>query len=48
MRSNENFESLILGVSVRQRMSDYGLAIRAQYCNLTSEELDEIVGDIQT
>ena len=29
-------------------MSEYALTMRAQYCNLTDEELDEIVADIQT
>ena len=39
----------ILGVSVstvRRRMSDFGISIRAEYASLTNAELDDVVEDI--
>lgn len=41
----------MLGVSirtVRRRMDDYDLSIRAQYCSLSDSELDDIVAEIQS
>ena len=41
----------ILGVSVqtiRRRMSEYGLSVHSLYTQLSDEELDEIVADVQT
>ena len=41
----------ILGVSVRtirRRMSEYGLSVHSLYTQLSDQELDEIVSDIQT
>ena len=40
----------MLGVSirtVRRRMTDHGLSIRRQYSNLSDQDLDMIVGEIQ-
>ena len=40
----------MLGVSVRtvhRRMSEYGLSITAQYTDLSDDDLDQLVTDIQ-
>ena len=42
--------AIILGVSirtVRRRMSDYNLTVRMFYANISDEELDRIVAEIQ-
>ncbi len=40
----------MLGVSVRtvrRRMTDYGLSIRRQYSEISDQELDRIIGEVQ-